>query len=116
MPDMEAETVTKIVVEEVVTRFCVPLTVNSDQCVQDESKLFVEMCRLPGIKKTHTTPYHLKSNGMVERCNRNLLKMLSAYVQEHQRHWDDHLPYFLMAYRSTEQETTRFTPNMLMLG
>lgn len=53
---------------------------------------------------------------MAERFNRTLLSMLSTYVQENQRDWDLHLPYILMAYRSTEHETTSFSPNMLMLG
>lgn len=53
---------------------------------------------------------------MAERFNRTLLSMLSTYVQENKRDWDLHLPYILMAFRSSEHETTSFSPNMLMLG
>ena len=30
--------------------------------------------------------------------------------------WDNHLPYVLMAYRSSVQESTKCTPNLLMLN
>jgi hypothetical protein len=37
--------------------------------------------------------------------------MLSAFVNEHQSDWDEHLPYIAMAYRAAEHETTGNTPN-----
>ena len=74
------------------------------------------MCRLLQIQKTRTTPYHPQSDGMVERNNRTILTMLSAFVNEHQNDWDEHLPYISMAYRAAEHETTGNTPNYMMLG
>lgn len=53
---------------------------------------------------------------MVERFNKTLATMLSAYVSDHQIDWDKKLPYVLMAYRSSQHESTGYTPNMLMLG
>ena len=116
MPNMEAVTVAQLIVEEVVARFGVPCEIHSDQGRQYESKLFAEVCSLLNIRKTRTTPYHPKSDGMVERFNKTLVTMLSAYVHENQRDWDKHLPYVMMAYRAAEHETTGFTPNRLMLG
>jgi hypothetical protein len=71
MPNMEASTVADIIVREVATRFGVPTTIHSDQGSQFESELFTEMCHLLQINKTTTTPYHPKSDGMVERFNKN---------------------------------------------
>lgn len=116
MKNMEAETVAKIIVEQFIVRLGVPYVIHSDQGSQFESRLFTEVCKLLGIKKTRTTPYHPKSDGMVERFNKTLATMLSAYVDEHHKDWDVHLPYVMMAYRSAEHETTGFTPNSLMLG
>jgi hypothetical protein len=42
--------------------------------------------------------------------------MLSAFVNEHQNDWDEHLSYISMAYRAAEHETTGNTPNYMMLG
>jgi hypothetical protein len=39
--------------------------------------------------------------------------MLSAFVNEHQNDWDEHLPYISMAYRAAEHETTGITPDRL---
>lgn len=43
--------------------------------------------------------------------------MLTAFCQkEDRKDWDEALPFVMMAYRSTPQESTGLTPNMLMLG
>ncbi|CAG2218208.1 unnamed protein product [Mytilus edulis] len=68
------------------------------------------------IDKTRTTPYHPQCDGMVERFNGTLAKMLTAYVDEHHSNWDCLLPYVMMAYRSAQHETTGCTPNRMMLG
>ena len=116
MKNMEASTVARILVNEVITRFGVPATIHSDQGSQFESALFQEMCKLLGIKKTHTSPYHPQSDGMVERFNRTLTAMLSAFVNDNHNDWDVQLQYVMMAYRSSNHETTGYTPNALMLG
>ena len=51
MPNMEAVTVARIVVVEVVSRFGVPSTIHSDQGRKYESELFSEVCRVLHIKK-----------------------------------------------------------------
>ena len=54
-----------------------------------------------GIEKTRTTPYRPQSDGLVERLNRTLIAMLSAFVNGNKDDWDDHLPYLMMAYKAT---------------
>lgn len=106
----------KLIVEEVFVRYGIPFTVHSDQGRQYESTLFEEMCQGLHIKKTRSTPYHPQSDGIMERFNKTLVTMLSAYVNDHHSDWDEHLPYVMMAYRTSLHETTGFTPNQLMLG
>ncbi|XP_055999552.1 uncharacterized protein K02A2.6-like [Ostrea edulis] len=115
MPNIEAKTVAEIFVTEVVTRFGIPTTLHSDQGAQFESKLFTEMCKLLHIKKTHTNPYHPQSDGMVE-FNKTLATMLSSYVNEHHKDWDEYLPFVMMPYRSVEHETTGCSHDYLILG
>ena len=38
------------------------------------------------------------------------------FVNEYRDVWDDHIPYVLMAYRASVQESTGCTPNLLFLG
>ena len=116
MPNQEAETVARILVDEVICRFGVPYSIHSDQGTNFESTLFQQVCHLLGIVKTRTTPYHPQSDGLVERFNRTLQAMISTYVKDDQSDWDDHLPHIMMAYRSSEHASTKATPNFLMFG
>ena len=72
LPNQEAVTVAEVLVQQFVAGFGVPLFLHSDQGRNFESTVFAEMCSLLGIHKTHTTPYHPQSDGMVERFNRTL--------------------------------------------
>ncbi|XP_063960215.1 uncharacterized protein LOC135155237 [Lytechinus pictus] len=71
-----------------------------------------------GVKNTRKTPYNPKSNGLVERFNRTLLNTVASMMdsESHQRDWDKYIPFATAAYRSSPQESTGETPNMLMLG
>ena len=116
IPNQEAETVAKKLIEEFVARYGVPREIHSDQGRNFESDLFREVCRLLDLDKTRTTPLRPQSDGMVERFNRTLKSMLSLFVSENQRDWDRHLPLLLMAYRSAVHETTGCTPSEMMFG
>ena len=111
-----AQTVAEVIVQEFVGRFGVPRQIHSDQGREFESLLISHLCQLLHIKKTRTTPYNPKSDGMVERANRTVKQMLSVLVNEAQDNWDDHLPYIMMAYRASVHESTKCTPNLLMLN
>ena len=116
VPDHTAKTVATKLVDEFVARFGVPLEVHSDQGREFESEVYTEMCSILGLRKTRTTPYHPRSDGMIERFNRTIEAMLSLWVNKSQTDWDEHLALLAMAYRSAEHETTRETPNTMMLG
>ena len=76
LQSVTAEAVAIAVVNGWVSRFGAPEQLHSDQGPQFESKLFAEMCRILGIHKTRTTPYHPEGDGLVERLNRTLLGLL----------------------------------------
>ena len=116
IPDQEAKTVAETFVSQFVARYGTPLLIHTDQGRNFESKLFKEMCNLLGVKKTHTTSFHPQSDGLVERLNRTVGTMIAAYVNENQRTWDKDLQVLMMAYRATPHESTRLTPNEMMLG
>ncbi len=78
--------------------------------------MFTYLCELLQTTKTHKTPYHPQSDGMVERFNHTVVQMLSIFFNEHHNDWNDHLPYVMMAYRAPVHESTKCSPNLLMLG
>ena len=75
-----------------------------------------ELCLLLGVHRTRTTPYHMDSDGLVERFNRTLLMLLAMFTGEQRHDWDDLLMAVMMAYRSTAQESTALGPYQLMFG
>jgi len=115
LPDKTTHSVADKLVD-VVSRFGVPKQLHTDQGGEFTSKVIQEMCDMLGIDKTRTTPYHPSSDGLVERTNRTVQNVLKTCVNLDRNNWDDMLPFVLMAYRATEQESTGCTPNLVMLG
>jgi len=101
----EAETIDKMLVEQVFSRFGTPLSVLSDQGKKVDGRIMREICRLFGIEKLRTTPYKPSTN-QVERFHRTLNAILGKTVAEHQKDWDTHLVFAMSAYRATRHQTT----------
>ena len=87
----------------------------SDQGRNYESTVFKELCKLLEIDKIRTSHRHPCSNGMVERFNATLVKMIKSYLKK-EGNWDLNLGCLGAAYRSSIHESTHFTPNMMMFG
>ena len=90
--------------------------VHTDQGRNFEALLCKEVCRVLGIQKTRTCPFHPQSDGLVERLNRTILAALRANMENNQDEWDGFLPFVMSAYRSSAQASAGVTPNALMLG
>ena len=109
LPNIEAETVAEAIFKGWIKRYGCPREIHSDQGRQFESKLFQEMCRLLQINKTRTTPYHPRSDGMIERLNKTIKQILSRYISISQTDLDRYIDGIAMAYNSTLHETTGIT-------
>ena len=108
MPDQQAGTTATKLVYEFISRYSVPLEVHTDQGRNFESNIFQEVCKLLEIKNTRTTPYRPASNGLVERFNRTLAKMIQSFSNNSHEDWDLHLPFLtfgmLEARCATEEQ------------
>ena len=104
--DQTAPTLTRLLVEEVVSRHGVPRQLLSDRGPAFLSKLFLGVCSILGTKKVNTTVYHPQTDGLVEQFNGTLIIMLSKRVSGIGQEWDELLPYVLFAYRATLQSST----------
>lgn len=116
IPNQEAVTIARTLVDGFFCRFGMPEQLHSDQGKQFESELLKEVCAVLRINKTHTTPYHPQSDGLIERYNRTLLSMLSTCAEQSPFHWEDHVQKVCLAYNTSVQATTGFTPFYLMFG
>ena len=114
LPDKTALSVADAFFQHIVCRF--GMVIHSDQGREFENKVMQELCLLCGSHKTRMTPYHLESDGLVERFNRTLLMMLAIFAGENRDDWDDLLPTVMMAFCSSVHESTGFSPYRLMFG
>ncbi|KAL0157405.1 hypothetical protein M9458_048651, partial [Cirrhinus mrigala] len=111
-----AQTVAHCLFEDYVLLHGVPETLHSDQGRQFEAEVVQTLCHLLNIKKTRTTPYNPKSDGMIERFNRTLIDQLAKTLLTYGGEWDDYVKHVAFAYNTTTHSSTRFTPFFLTHG
>ncbi|KAF4518095.1 hypothetical protein B566_EDAN007796 [Ephemera danica] len=69
-----------------------------------------------GIDHILTSPYHPAGNGQIERSHHSFAAVISHYVANDHRDWDDYLPFALFVYRNTKHRITGFSPSYLLYG
>ena len=114
--DQKAQTVARLLVSKLFSRFGPPDILHSDQGQNFESNLMHEICQIMGIKKSRTTAYHPQGDGQVERQNRTLQEILSSFVGEHPENWDLYVDQAVYAYNTSRHETTGYSPYELVFG
>jgi hypothetical protein len=102
--------------KQVILRHGAPRNIISDRGTQFTSRLFKEILKRCQSKHCPTSGYHPQSNGLTEKANHTLANMISMYVSEDHKNWDDILPFVTFAYNSSVQETTGYSPYFLLYG
>ena len=116
MRNQEAQTVAKLLLENVIWLLGVPDRILTDQGPNFESQRFRELCKSLGVEKIRTSPYEASTNGITERFHLTLNAMLAKCVRENQRDWDRWLQPVMAAYRSSRHTSTSMTPNFVIFG
>ncbi len=66
--------------------------------------------------KARTSPGHQQCDGLSERFNRSLKKMISCYISDNHKDWDEKLPMLMFAYNTASNSTTRLSPFKMLYG
>ena len=113
--DMSASTLIRCF-RQFFSRYGFPDAVLSDRGSQLMSTEFIEYLARFNIAKKSTTAYHPSSNGLCERFNGTIQKIVKCLLTEKNlpnSAWSDVLPSALFAYRNSIHSTTGFKPTDL---
>ncbi len=113
--NQKAQTVDRCLWDHFLVHYGFPEKLHSDQGPDFESNTIRELCRIAGIRKVRTTPYHLRGNP-VERFNRTLLQMLGTLENKAKAHWKEYVKPLVHVYNCTRNDVTGYSPYELMFG
>ena len=111
-----AQATARILWDNFICHYGFPEKFISDQGRNFESDLIKELCKIAGVQKLHTTPYHPEGNGQCERFNSTLCNMLGTLSEEEKSDWKSYLGCMTHAYNCTKHASTTYSRYYLMLG
>ena len=114
--DVNAQETAKLFKDNIYRHHGIPDTIISDRDKIFTSMFWKELFRLLGTKLRPSSAYHPQTDGQTEVMNKKLEEMIRAFVNYDQDNWTDHLVEFEVAYNSSVNATTSFTPFFLSYG
>jgi transposase InsO family protein len=69
-----------------------------------------------GVKRSWSTPFHPRTNGLTERFNRTLKGMLKIMTDGEVVRWEENIPMIQYSYNSADQASVGTSPFYLMYG
>ena len=99
-----------------IIRYGVAEIVMSDQGREFVNQVNKELFTLSGTDHRISSAYHPQTNGLDERFNQTLSQALVKVINENQNDWDLHIDPILFAYRTSKNDTTKFSPFYLMFS
>lgn len=95
-------------------RYGCPKSIISDQGREFVNKVNSTLFRLTNTHHKVSSAYHPQTNGLVERFNQTIQRILLKQVNSEQNNWDELIDGALFAYRTSVQKSTKFTPFEMM--
>ncbi|KAL6455441.1 hypothetical protein MHYP_G00361070 [Metynnis hypsauchen] len=110
-----ADVVTACIVQ-IIYRFGAPKRILTDQGREFVNQINKEVCDLFGIKRSLCSPYHPQTNGLVEKMNGTIQRILGKLCKDKPQTWEKYLDAVLFSIRTKKQLTTQYSPFFLMFG
>ena len=114
-PNQTAKTIAKFLYQGYISLFGAPARLQSDRGANFMSSVIEEMCKILGIKKLQTMPYHPQTNGLVERLHQMIMQMIRNLGEDKKANWSSHLAEIVHAYNATHSAVTGCSLHYLML-
>ena len=103
-PDQTAKTIAKFLYQGYI--FGSPNRLLSDRGANFMSSVIDEMCKILGMKKLQTMPYHPQTNGLVEISHQTIIKMIRKLGEDTKVDLPSHLAEIVHAYNATHSAVT----------
>ena len=113
-PDQSAKTITKFLYQGYISIFGAPARLLCDRGANFMSSVIDKMCKILGMKKLQTTPYHPSTNGLVERLHQMIMQMIGKLGEDKKANWPLHLAEIVHTYNATHSAVTGYSPHYLM--
>ena len=117
--DPTAEQVARSLMDVIVSRHGLPLSLLSDRGKAFCEGAAQELISYLGINKLQTSSYHPQCNGLTERFNRTFTSMLKQFGDSglyEAKDWDVRLPALLLAYRAHFNRNSKKSAFYLLYG
>ncbi|XP_078533767.1 uncharacterized protein LOC144819955 [Lissotriton helveticus] len=109
-------TVAKLLLRELVPRFGVPTSLESDRGKHFNSEVVKMLCSALNIDQRLHCSYRPEASGIVEQINGTLKPRMAKVCSSTSLKWPDALPLVLMSMRSTPDRRTGLSPHEVLMG
>jgi transposase InsO family protein len=114
IPDKEAATVAKAIMERWICRFSSPKTIVTDQGREFVNKLTDEMFHKFGIAHNITSAMHPAANSAAESFNREIARYMKVVLDDNQTlEWEEWLPMLAISYNTQVHKSVMNSPFFL---
>src|SRR6266511_1288335 len=115
LANANARNVANFLYENIICRHGYSGKIISDRGTHFNNQVIENLLKRFKIRHNLSTPYHPKTNGLVERFNKTLCESL-AKLNEERENWDKYISPTLFAYRIKINKSTQLTPFYLTYG
>ena len=113
-PNQIAKTVAKILYQVYILISWAPARPLIDCNANFMSNIISEMCKLLGMKKLHTMPYHPQTNRLVVTSHQTIMHMTGKLGEDEKADWPGHLAEIVHAYNATQSAMMGYSPQYLI--
>ncbi len=108
LSNANAKSVANFIYKDIICRHGCPRKIISDRGTYFNNQVIEKLLEQFKIRYNLSTPYHPKTNGLVERFNKTLCESL-AKLNEERENWDEYISPTLFAYRTKTNNSPHFT-------
>ena len=113
-PDQTAKTLAKFLYQGYISVFGALARLLSERGAKFMSNVIEEMCKILGIKMLQIMPYHLQTNGLVEKSTQTIMQMIGKLGEVKKADWPSHLAEIVYAYNATRSAVIGYSPHYLL--